>query len=237
MRRAGCARAHVALRRRSRRGPPRCSRTRPSARRPRAWWMPDVRRHGSSRAAAAGERQQGLELLRRPLALAGLLELGGDEVAELDEHLDVERGVDQPRLGQRPGRPVGGRVLLGQAAAEVVLDQRGEADARQVEQAAGELGVEQRARAQPDLGEAGEVLAWPRAGSTRRRRSRRRAARGRRTAMGSMRRGAGALAAYLDQVGALGVAVAGRALGVDGDRAGSGGDALAVRRRSARRCR
>ena len=34
-------------------------------------------------------------------------------------------------------------------------------------------------------------------------------------------RGAGALAADLDQVGALPVAVAGRALGVDGDRAGA----------------
>ena len=34
-----------------------------------------------------------------------------------------------------------------------------------------------------------------------------------------------AFAAQLDEVGALGVAVAGRALGVDGDRAGAGGEA------------
>ena len=49
-------------------------------------------------------------------------------------------------------------MLLGQAEPEVVLDEGGEADPGQVEQPAGELGVEQPARAQADLGQAVEVL-------------------------------------------------------------------------------
>src|SRR3712207_6949874 len=40
------------------------------------------------------------------------LEDGGQRVAQVDEHLDVQRGVDQPLLGQRAGAPVGGRVAL-----------------------------------------------------------------------------------------------------------------------------
>ena len=47
--------------------------------------------------------------------------------------------------------------------------------------------------------------------------------------------GAGALAAHLDQEGALAVAEAGGALGVHGDRAGAGGDGAA--RRAAGRVR
>ena len=43
-------------------------------------------------------------------------QFGGQVVAELDQHLDVEGGVLQPRLGQRTGRPVGGGVLLAHAA-------------------------------------------------------------------------------------------------------------------------
>ena len=104
------------------------------------------------------ERQQRLELLGGPLALAGLDQVGVDQVAQLDQHLDVEGGVDEPRIGQRTGRPVGGGELLGQAEPEVVLDERGEADAREVEQSPGELGVEQRLGIEADLGEAHEVL-------------------------------------------------------------------------------
>ena len=61
--------------------------------------------------------------------------------------------------GQRPRRPVDGRVLLAQAAAHDGLDQGGQADPRVAEQPAGELGVEQRGRAQPDLGAGRQVLA------------------------------------------------------------------------------
>src|SRR5690606_19596696 len=48
--------------------------------------------------ARLGVRREadGLELLLGPLELAGLRELGGQAVAQLDEELDVERGVPQP---------------------------------------------------------------------------------------------------------------------------------------------
>ncbi len=81
-----------------------------------------------------------------------------DEVAQLAEHFDVERGVLQPRVGKGTGGPVGGGMLLGHGLAEIVLDERRQADPRQVEQSAGEFGVEQGVWAQPDLGEADEVL-------------------------------------------------------------------------------
>ena len=58
------------------------------------------------------EGEQALELLPRPLVLAGLDQLCGQRLAELHEHLDVEGGVLQPRLRQRPPRPVDRRVLL-----------------------------------------------------------------------------------------------------------------------------
>ena len=88
-----------------------------------------------------------LELLACPLGLAGRLELVGQQLPQLDEHLDVERGVQQPGSGQRPGRPVGGGVLLLHPVAEQGLDQRGQPDARVAEQPSGQLGVEERARA------------------------------------------------------------------------------------------
>ena len=49
---------------------------------------------------------------RGPLGLALLLEDRGERVAQVDQHLDVQRRVDQPLLGQRPGAPVGRRVAL-----------------------------------------------------------------------------------------------------------------------------
>ena len=93
---------------------------------------------------------------------------------------------------------------------------------------AGELGVEQLARAQAHLGEAGEVLGGrvqdPLGGTDRL---------VERGEVGAADRvdqpGAGALAAHLHEVGALAVAVARGALGVDRDRA------LARRRRPRRR--
>ncbi|MPM68736.1 hypothetical protein SDC9_115670 [bioreactor metagenome] len=54
------------------------------------------------------------ELLSCPLVLARGDEFGGHRVAELVQQLDVERGVDQPVLRQRPGRPVVRGVLLQQ---------------------------------------------------------------------------------------------------------------------------
>ena len=134
------------------------SRTAARARRPRARCMPEVRRHGSCRGPLGTARDEVLELLAGPLGLAGLLELAAERLPQLDQRLDVERGVLQPRLGQRPGGPVDGRVLLAQAAADDRLDQGGQADPRVAEQPTGELGVEQGGGAQADLGQAGEVL-------------------------------------------------------------------------------
>jgi MFS family permease len=160
----------------------------------------------------------------RPVELALLAQLGLERVAQLDEHLHVERGVDEPGLRQRPGGPVGRRVALLQPQAQHVLDHGAEADALEAGEAPGQLGVEDAGRHQADLGEAGEVLA-----------------RGVQHPLGVLQRcgqvaevgaaervdqrGAGAGAAQLHQVGALGVAVARGALGVDRDRPGAGGEA------------
>ena len=114
----------------------------------------------TGRPAAPGpvNCEQGLELLARPPGLALRREVDAHEVAQVDEHLDVEGGVPQPRLGQRPRRPVDGGVLLGQRQPEVVLDHGGEPDPRQPEQTPRELGVEELSRAQADLGQARQVL-------------------------------------------------------------------------------
>jgi hypothetical protein len=163
------------------------------------------------------ETAQGVELLARPLALAGRLELRLEHVAQLDQHLDVEGGVLQPRLGQWPGRPVDRRVLLLHPEAEQGLDEGRQPDPWIAEQPAGQLGVEQLRGNQADVGEAGEVLG-----------------RGMQDPLGPLEHllqrrqglerdrvdevGAAAAAAQLDQVGAVGVPVARGALGVDRDR-------------------
>jgi hypothetical protein len=75
------------------------------------------------RPLEAGER---LELLVRPRELAGTLEAFDHRLAQLQQRLDIECGVLEPRSGQRPGRPVDRRVLLGQGEAQQAVDQRGE---------------------------------------------------------------------------------------------------------------
>ena len=121
-------------------------------------WMPDVRRHGSSRGAAAGRGPDRLELLRRPFRLAGVGELAGQHLAQRDEQLDVQRGVGEPVPGQRPGRPVGRRMALLQTHIELLLDHRAERDPLVAEQPAGQFGVEQPGRAQAELGQARQIL-------------------------------------------------------------------------------
>ena len=161
-----------------------------------------------------GPGEQRRELLAGPLGLALLREVDAHEVAQLAEHLDVERRVAQPRVGQRPGRPVDGRVLLGEREPEVVLDDGGQADAVQPEEAGGELGVEELPGPQADLGEAGEVLrrgVQDPLGGADGVLERREVGDG----DGVDEPGARALAPHLDQVGPLAVAVAGGALGVD----------------------
>ena len=169
--------------------------------------MPEVRRHGSARGAAGSARRERRELLQGPVELALPLELRGEHVAQLDEHLDVERGVAQPGLGQRPGRPVDGRVLLGQAEPEELLDDGGEPDPLAARRAGPPSSVSKSApRTHADLREAGQVLAGgvqhP-LGAGERRADRGQVRQGGRVEQD----GAGALAAQLDQEGALAVPV------------------------------
>ena len=103
-------------------------------------------------------REEGIELLASPLRFARHGQIDAHEVAQLAEYLDVEGGITQPRLGEGSCRPVDGGVLLGQSHAQIVLDDRRETDPWQPQDAGRELGVEQLARVQSDLGEAGEVL-------------------------------------------------------------------------------
>ena len=155
------------------------SRTSAAPRRLRMRCMPEVRRHGSVRTGGPWKRVRASNSCVRPLHLALGGQVGGHGVADLHQHLDVEGGVAQPRLGQRAGGPVDGGVLLGQAEAEVVLDDGGEADPGQARRGA------RRARCRtaapgagpPRPGRAGP--GWPRAAPTRRRRWPRRPARGR----------------------------------------------------------
>ncbi|KFI52877.1 hypothetical protein BCAL_1556 [Bifidobacterium callitrichos DSM 23973] len=97
------------------------------------------------------------ELLLGPFDLALSFEVGAHEPLELDQQLDVEGGVVAPVAGQRTIRPVGGRMLLGEGDAEVVLGDRGESEAMQTEQARGQFGVEEPPRLQADVGEARQV--------------------------------------------------------------------------------
>ena len=96
------------------------ARTRAWARAPRTRWMPDVRRHGSGRGRrrpAAPARPARRTPPRAQSGLALPVQLGRQRVAQVGEQLDVQRGVGQPGLRQRPGGPVGGRVVLLQRVA------------------------------------------------------------------------------------------------------------------------
>ena len=100
-----------------------------------------------------------VELLLGDVGLAGGVEQRADLLAQLGQQLDVERGVDQPALRQRPRRPVGRRVLLGEMDAEQLLDDGAESHARQAREPCPELGVEDPLRIEADLAQAGEILA------------------------------------------------------------------------------
>ena len=120
-------------------------------------------------------------------------------------------------------------MLLGEVDAEQLLDDRTESDAREPGQPGAELGVEDRLGIEPDLAQAGEILAR---GVQHPLDVRHRLAeRGQVVeSVGEDRRGieqerARLAAEDLDQVGALRVPEAGGPFGVDRDRPGAGGDA------------
>ena len=142
----------------------------------------------------------------------------------LDEHLDVEGGVAQPRLGQRPGGPVDGGVLLGQATARgsARRRRRGRPGAGPSRRPPSSVSNSCRGRRPTSARQARSWVAAcrihsasPIASSTGERS-------GQRDRVDQP--GARALAAELHEVGALAVAVAGGPLGVDGDRPLAGGD-------------
>ena len=68
------------------------------------------------------------EFLCCPFRLALLFELPGHRVAQFEKNLDVERGVVQPGVGQRPSGPVGGPVAFLQGQSERAFDDGTESD-------------------------------------------------------------------------------------------------------------
>ena len=84
-----------------------------------------------------------LELLGGPLRLAVCLKLGGQGVAQVDEKLDVECGVDEPGGGQGPGGPVCCGVVLGQAQSQSLLDDGAQSHVLAAQEPGGQLSVEQ----------------------------------------------------------------------------------------------
>ncbi len=92
------------------------------------------------------------------MALVLLIEYLGDRLPQFEEHLDVQGGVIEPVCGQRPRRPVGGAVSLGQAQPEQSLHHRRQIDPVETGQAAGQFGVVEGGRSQTHLGQAGQIL-------------------------------------------------------------------------------
>ena len=99
-----------------------------------------------------------LEFLCSPIGFVLLLEHSGDGVTQVEQHFDVQRGVVQPVVRQRPLRPVRGAVALHQLQAEQSLHHRGEVDLVVAREPAGEFGVVELRRSHADLGQARQVL-------------------------------------------------------------------------------
>jgi hypothetical protein len=113
-------------------------------------------RVGPQRRGPGGEH--GLEFLPGPLHLALGDQLRREGVPQLDQDLDVEGRIAQQVIAQRPDRPVVGRMAFLQVEPEDLFHQRAESDPRVAEQPPGQLGVEELARPEADLGEARQVL-------------------------------------------------------------------------------
>ena len=147
-----------------------------------------------------------------------------DGVTQVDEDLDVQRGVAQPGLRERARGPVGRRVPLLQGQPQDLLDELPETDAGVPGQPGAERsGVEDPLRAHPDVAQAGQVLAGRvqhplgvREGGVQ----------GREVGAADRvdQRGTRSGAPELDEVGTLPVPIARGALRVDGYRAAAGGE-------------
>ncbi len=165
----------------------------------------------------------GVELLPGPFQLALPVQFLLQRVPQVHQQLHVERGVAQPRLGERTGGPVDGGVALLQRVAEHALDHRAQSDPREAGEAAGQLGVEQGGGNHAYFAQARQVLGGgvqDPLGT-----GQGLAQRGQVGAADRVdQRGSCALAAQLHQIGALAVAVSGGALGVDGHGSGARGE-------------
>ena len=198
------------------------SRTAASWRRSRIWCSPEVLRHGSTRGGAWPASRIAANSCSAYSSLPSAVSEFDQLLAQLGEDLDVERGVAQPRLRQRPGGPVGGGVFLRQAEAQELFDDGGEAHPRQSGQPGGEFGVEELVRPHAEFGQAGQVLAG-------RVQDPFDAAQGLvddaqvTEGFGSISQVPAAFAADLDQEGALAVAESGGAFGVHSRGAVAGG--------------
>src|SRR5205085_2424299 len=86
------------------------------------------------------------ELLFGPREPLQSREAGAQRLAQRRQVLRVGGGVREHRGGQRPARPVGLLVLLGEPHAHVLFEQRGEPDRWLARELGGDTGVEQPAR-------------------------------------------------------------------------------------------
>ena len=117
---------------------------------------------GTSPAVTTGGHTLGaaeeLEFLSGPIGFALLGQQCVDGCAQLDQHLDIECGVVQPRIGQRTLGPVGRTVAFGQAQTQEPLHHGRQVDPFQTGQPPGQFGVIQRGRTHPHLGQARQIL-------------------------------------------------------------------------------
>ena len=163
-----------------------------------------------------------LEFLCCPIGFALLQQDVGDRVAQLEQHLDIQRGIVQPVVRQRTLRPVRRAVSLHQLQTQQPLHHRGQVDPVIAGQPACQFGVVQLRRLDADLGQAGQVLIGrvqhPLVGGQhlgdRGQRRHRVAAVVHRVDQHCAR----TLAADLHEIGAIGVPEAGRPLGIDRER-------------------
>ncbi len=87
--------------------------------------------------------QQTLHLVLGPITAAQLLEPRREEVVQLEEILDVARGVATRALGQRTTRPVGELISLGQVGSQHAADHVRERGGAEAQERARDLRVEE----------------------------------------------------------------------------------------------